>query len=105
MDEIHTPDSSRYFYLDTYQELQSKGEKQRQLSKEFIREWRMENNFQGLEGQKMPEMDDEIVERVSSRYMELFSKLTGKELVKRPDGDIYKQIETNVIKALVNLNV
>jgi len=103
MDEIHTPDSSRYFYLDSYNDLQSKGEKQRQLSKEFIREWLMENDFQGLDGQQMPKMDDEIVQRVSDRYMELFSKLTRKELIKRPAGDVYQQIETNVVNALAKL--
>ena len=105
MDEIHTPDSSRYFYLNTYSELQSRGEKQRQLSKEFIREWLMENNFQGLEGQKMPTMDDVIVHRVSNRYLELFGKLTGKVLKNRPEGDVYKQIEVNVVRALAKLNI
>ncbi|MEQ8323892.1 MAG: phosphoribosylaminoimidazolesuccinocarboxamide synthase [Vicingaceae bacterium] len=103
MDEIHTPDSSRYFYKDSYSELQSKGERQRQLSKEFIREWLMEMDFQGLEGQVMPEMDDEIVQRVSERYAELYEKLTGRTLKERPNGDVYLQIEERVISALKSL--
>ncbi|MEQ9063560.1 MAG: phosphoribosylaminoimidazolesuccinocarboxamide synthase [Vicingaceae bacterium] len=103
MDEIHTPDSSRYFYKDSYSELQSKGERQRQLSKEFIREWLMEMDFQGLEGQVMPEMDDEIVQRVSERYAELYEKLTGRTLKERPNGDVYLQIEERIISALKSL--
>ncbi len=104
MDEIHTPDSSRYFYKNTYQELQERGEKQKQLSKEFIREWLMENDFQGLEGQNMPEMDDDIVERVSMRYLELYRNITGEELESHSDDDIYKRVESNVIKALEALS-
>lgn len=77
IDEIHTPDSSRYFYADTYTELQQKGERQRQLSKEFVREWLMENGFQGKEGQTIPEMTDEVVNNISKRYIELFEKVTG----------------------------
>jgi len=78
IDEIHTPDSSRYFYKDTYEELQLSGKKQRQLSKEFFREWLMKNNFQGLEGQTIPNIDSEVVKMVSSRYIELYEKLLGK---------------------------
>lgn len=77
MDEIHTPDSSRYFYADGYAERQEKGEAQKQLSKEFVREWLIENNFQGLEGQTVPEMTDEWVEKISSRYIELYEQITG----------------------------
>ncbi len=77
IDEIHTPDSSRYFYADTYQELQHKGERQRQLSKEFVREWLMANGFQGKEGQQIPEMTDEVVQDISKRYIELYEKVTG----------------------------
>ena len=81
IDEIHTPDSSRYFYKDTYEELQLSGKKQRQLSKEFFREWLMKNNFQGLEGQTIPNIDSEVVEMVSSRYIELYEKLLGKKFL------------------------
>lgn len=77
IDEIHTPDSSRYFYADTYTELQATGERQRQLSKEFVREWLMENGFQGKDGQSIPEMTDEVVNNISKRYIELFEKVTG----------------------------
>ena len=77
IDEIHTPDSSRYFYLDTYEDLQTKGLKQKQLSKEFFREWLMKNNFRGLEGQKIPKINDDVVEMVSNRYIELYEKLIG----------------------------
>lgn len=80
IDEIHTPDSSRYFYKDTYEELQLSGKKQRQLSKEFFREWLMKNNFQGLEGQTIPNIDSEVVKMVSSRYIELYEKLLGKKI-------------------------
>ncbi len=82
IDEIHTPDSSRYFYLEGYEERQKKGEQQRQLSKEFVREWLMENGFQGKEGQQIPEMTDEIVGQISERYIELFEVVTGKTFVK-----------------------
>jgi phosphoribosylaminoimidazole-succinocarboxamide synthase len=84
IDEIHTPDSSRYFYADGYEERQAKGEQQRQLSKEFVREWLMENGFQGKEGQSIPEMTDEFINQVSERYIELFNHVTGKEFVKMP---------------------
>jgi phosphoribosylaminoimidazole-succinocarboxamide synthase len=82
IDEIHTPDSSRYFYADTYDRLQEEGHAQRQLSKEFVREWLMENGFQGKEGQAVPEMTDEKVAAISERYVELYEKITGKAFVK-----------------------
>jgi phosphoribosylaminoimidazole-succinocarboxamide synthase len=103
MDEIHTPDSSRYFYKDSYADLQAKGEKQKQLSKEFIREWLMENNFQGLEGQEMPAMDDDIVERVSNRYLELYNLITDQELAVDIEGDVYQRMEKNILLALQSL--
>lgn len=82
IDEIHTPDSSRYFYKEGYEEKQAKGEQQRQLSKEFVREWLMENGFQGKEGQSIPEMSDEFIQSVSDRYIELYEHVTGKTFVK-----------------------
>ena len=82
IDEIHTPDSSRYFYLNTYDELFNKNQKQKQLSKEFFREWLMKNNFRGLEGQTIPEISDDVVEMVSSRYIELYEKLLGEKFIK-----------------------
>lgn len=103
MDEIHTPDSSRYFYADTYQELFDKGEQQRQLSKEFVREWLMENGFQGKEGQKMPELTDERVGIISDRYIELFENVTGKRFEKIPYDDVYERIATNVENMLARL--
>lgn len=97
IDEIHTPDSSRYFYLEGYEERQQKGEKQRQLSKEFVREWLMENNFQGKEGQQVPEMTEEIISNISNRYIELYEHITGEKFVKAESGDdIVKRIENNV---------
>lgn len=96
MDEIHTPDSSRYFYADTYQECFEKGEPQRQLSKEFVREWLMENGFQGKEGQQVPEMTDEIVEGISNRYIELFENITGEKFVKESAENIHDRIEKNI---------
>ncbi len=83
MDEIHTPDSSRYFYAEGYEERQKKGEAQKQLSKEFVREWLIENGFQGLEGQNMPNMSNEVVEDITNRYIELFEKVLGKPFVKQ----------------------
>ncbi len=95
MDEIHTPDSSRYYYLDTYKELQEKGEKQKQLSKEFVREWLMSEGFQGLEGQELPEMTPEVIAAIQNRYLELFEKLMGYRLEIKPNdvADIQKAIE------------
>lgn len=100
MDEIHTPDSSRYFYADGYTERQARGEKQRQLSKEFVREWLMANGFQGKEGQKMPDMPDAFVEEISARYIELYEKLTGLSFVKDDSGDPLARIEQNILAAL-----
>ncbi|GAB4333594.1 MAG: phosphoribosylaminoimidazolesuccinocarboxamide synthase [Bacteroidales bacterium] len=101
IDEIHTPDSSRYFYLDGYQERFDKGLPQRQLSKEFVREWLMENGFRGEPGQQVPEMTDDFVESVSMRYRELFEKITGEAFVPASDDtDILNRIETNVSRWL-----
>lgn len=96
IDEIHTPDSSRYFYADGYQERQEKGEPQKQLSKEFVRQWLIENGFQGLEGQTMPEMPDSFVQTVTDRYIELYEKITGKEFIKSDTSDIEARILKNV---------
>ena len=96
MDEIHTPDSSRYFYSEGYQEKFEKGEPQKQLSKEFVREWLMDNGFQGKEGQLVPEMTDEIVESISNRYIELYENITGEKFVKEVCEDIHARIEQNV---------
>ena len=100
IDEIHTPDSSRYFYADGYEERLAKGERQRQLSKEFVREWLMENGFQGKEGQKVPEMTPEIVNSISERYMELFEHITGEKFVKADTDNIAERIEKNVTEYL-----
>ncbi|CAM4238736.1 phosphoribosylaminoimidazolesuccinocarboxamide synthase [Zobellia roscoffensis] len=97
IDEIHTPDSSRYFYADTYEELQSKGEPQKQLSKEFVRQWLIQNDFQGLEGQTLPEMTDEYIHSVSERYIELYENITGETFVKADISDIQNRIESNVL--------
>jgi len=97
IDEIHTPDSSRYFYAEGYKERQEKGEKQKQLSKEFVRQWLIENNFQGLEGQKLPEMSDEYIHSVSERYIELYENITGEKFVKADISNIEKRIEENVL--------
>lgn len=96
MDEIHTPDSSRYFYSEGYQERFEKGEPQKQLSKEFVREWLMENGFQGKEGQQIPEMTDEIVNSISERYIELYEHITGETFVKANTDNIAERIEENV---------
>jgi len=96
IDEIHTPDSSRYFYADQYQDLFDKGEQQKQLSKEFVREWLMENGFQGKEGQTIPEMTDEFVQSVSERYIELYEKVTGEKFVKVPTDVVVKRLEKNI---------
>jgi phosphoribosylaminoimidazole-succinocarboxamide synthase len=97
IDEIHTPDSSRYFYADGYQERQDKGESQKQLSKEFVRQWLIANDFQGLVGQKVPEMTDEYIASVSDRYIELYENITGKNFEKANTLDILSRIETNVL--------
>ncbi|MEM9529120.1 MAG: phosphoribosylaminoimidazolesuccinocarboxamide synthase [Bacteroidota bacterium] len=96
IDEIHTPDSSRYFYADGYAERQAKGERQKQLSKEFVREWLMENGFQGLEGQTIPAMPDAFVELVTNRYVELYEKVTGKDFVPADTSDIPGRIRENL---------
>ena len=96
IDEIHTPDSSRYFYLDGYQDRQDKGETQHQLSKEFVREWLMENGFQGKPGQSVPEMTDDFVEMVSKRYQELFKSITGKDFKPAPEHGASERIFTHV---------
>lgn len=103
IDEIHTPDSSRYFYAEGYEERQAKGEKQRQLSKEFVREWLMENGFQGKEGQKVPEMTEEIVNSISERYMELYEQITGEKFERGDSTNVIERIENNVSKALKEL--
>lgn len=96
MDEIHTPDSSRYFYMDGYEERFAKGEPQKQLSKEFVREWLMNNGFQGKAGQTVPEMTDEIVESISDRYIELYEHIAGEKFVKTNSDDMLSRIEKNV---------
>ena len=96
IDEIHTPDSSRYFYAKGYEERLAKGEAQKQLSKEFVREWLMANNFQGKDGQTVPEMTDEFVTSVSERYIELFENITGDKFVRADINDVTKRIEKNV---------
>ena len=100
IDEIHTPDSSRYFYADSYQELFEKGEAQKQLSKEFVREWLMENGFQGKDGQTVPEMTPEIVAGISERYIELFENISGESFDKADIADISTRIEKNVTEYL-----
>jgi phosphoribosylaminoimidazole-succinocarboxamide synthase len=96
IDEIHTPDSSRYFYADGYQERQDKGENQKQLSKEFVRQWLIDNHFQGLEGQTIPDMPEEFVQLVTDRYIELFEKISGTAFVKADNANIEARIQKNV---------
>jgi phosphoribosylaminoimidazole-succinocarboxamide synthase len=103
IDEINTPDSSRYFYADEYQDRFDKGLPQKQLSKEFVREWLMENGFQGQQGQKVPEMTDDIVSRISERYIELFEKITGGIFVRADISDVRNRIEKNCLKFLETL--
>ncbi len=100
IDEIHTPDSSRYFYEDGYAERQEKGEKQKQLSKEFVRQWLIANGFQGKEGQKIPEMSDEKIIEISNRYIELYEQITGEAFVKANNSSILDRIEKNVVDFL-----
>ncbi len=100
IDEIHTPDSSRYFYADSYQELQSKGEKQKQLSKEFVREWLMDNGFQGKDNQEVPQMTDEVVKGISERYIELYEQVTGKPFEKKEINDNLERTVAAAIKQL-----
>ena len=103
MDEIHTPDSSRYFYAEGYQERLAAGEKQKQLSKEFVREWLMANGFQGQEGQQVPEMTPEIVSSITERYIELYEHITGEKFVKAEAEDVTARIEKNVSDFLATL--
>ncbi|MBL7473073.1 phosphoribosylaminoimidazolesuccinocarboxamide synthase [Robertkochia sediminum] len=103
IDEIHTPDSSRYFYADGYEERQARGEAQKQLSKEFVRQWLISNGFQGLEGQQVPEMTDEYVTSVSERYIELYEKITGEKFEKADLSDIDNRIANNVTRYLKEL--
>lgn len=100
IDEIHTPDSSRYFYADGYQERQNKDEEQKQLSKEFVRQWLIANGFQGKEGQQIPDMTDEYIESVSERYIELFENILGEKFGKADISNINERIEKNVLKFL-----
>jgi len=100
IDEIHTPDSSRYFYAESYPELFEKGEAQKQLSKEFVREWLMENGFQGKDGQQVPEMTPEIVAGISERYIELFENITGEPFVKADIANVSERIEKNISEYL-----
>ncbi|TVZ59915.1 phosphoribosylaminoimidazole-succinocarboxamide synthase [Flavobacteriaceae bacterium MAR_2010_105] len=100
IDEIHTPDSSRYFYADGYEERQDKGDAQKQLSKEFVRQWLISNNFQGLEGQTVPEMSDAYIETVSERYIELYENIMGEPFVKADVSAIQTRIENNVLEFL-----
>ena len=105
IDEIHTPDSSRYFYSDGYEENQSAGKQQKQLSKEFVRQWLIENSFQGKEGQKIPAMTDEWVNEISKRYIELFEKLIGEKFVSDQSENVLLRVEKNILKALEILKI
>ena len=100
IDEIHTPDSSRYFYAEGYQERQDKGEKQKQLSKEFVREWLIAHNFQGLEGQQIPEMTDDFIRTITERYIELYERISGKTFIKEDLSNLMGRIEQNVLRFL-----
>lgn len=102
IDEIHTPDSSRYFYADGYQERQDANEPQKQLSKEFVRQWLIANNFQGLEGQTVPEMSDDYIQTVSERYIELYENIMGEKFIKADVSNIHERIEKNVLAYLKN---
>jgi phosphoribosylaminoimidazole-succinocarboxamide synthase len=101
MDEVHTPDSSRYFYAEGFEERQAAGEKQKQLSKEFVREWLIENNFMGKEGQTVPNMSDEWIDTISKRYIELYEKVTGKSFI--PEQIDEEETQTKVVSALIHL--
>ena len=103
IDEIHTPDSSRYFYAEGYEERLAKGEPQKQLSKEFVREWLMANGFMGKEGQQVPEMTDAFCEEVSERYIELYEHITGKKFEKAPEQHLEDRIAKNVLDCLNQL--
>lgn len=103
IDEIHTPDSSRYFYAEGYEERQAKGEKQKQLSKEFVREWLMENGFQGRDGEQVPEMTDEFINQVSERYIELYENITGEKFERSDVTNVIERVENNIIECLKTL--
>ena len=103
IDEIHTPDSSRYFYAEGYEERQANDEPQKQLSKEFVRKWLIENGFQGKEGQVVPIMSEEIVESISERYIELYEQIVGEKFVKNPSENILDRIEANTKAAVEKL--
>jgi len=100
IDEIHTPDSSRYFYSEGFEERQKNGEKQKQLSKEFVRQWLIENGFQGKEGQQIPEMTEEVVNNISDRYVELYEKVTGNKFIPPTDQNLLNRVEANIKKVI-----
>jgi len=100
IDEIHTPDSSRYFYADGYEARQSKGEEQKQLSKEFVRQWLIQNGFQGKIGQQIPEMTEDYIESVSNRYIELYENIIGEKFIKADNENMEQRIEKNVLNYL-----
>ncbi|MBI2722794.1 MAG: phosphoribosylaminoimidazolesuccinocarboxamide synthase [Bacteroidetes bacterium] len=104
MDEIHTPDSSRYFIKEGYEERQKHGEEQKQLSKEFVRRWLIDNGFQGKDGQIIPEMSDAWVNEISERYIELYEKVIGKKFIKTPPNNLISEVESSIVKALENIN-
>lgn len=104
IDEIHTPDSSRYFYKEGYEERQAKGEQQKQLSKEFVRKWLIDNGFQGKEDQVVPEMTPEFVKSISERYIELYEQITGDKFIKHDHSDTLKRVENNIIEAIKRLS-
>jgi phosphoribosylaminoimidazole-succinocarboxamide synthase len=103
IDEVHTPDSSRYFYSEGYEDRQRKGEQQKQLSKEFLRQWLMDRNFMGNKGEQLPPMDDDIVNRVSQRYIELYEKVTGLAFQKSESANISQRVENNILHCIENL--
>ena len=105
IDEVHTPDSSRYFYAEGYEDRQRKGESQKQLSKEFVRQWLIENGFQGKDGQRVPEMTDPIVQSISDRYKELFSQVTGETLTSVDYSTLLERIERSIINSLKSVNL
>ena len=104
IDEIHTPDSSRYFYSEGYDERQQQGEPQKQLSKEFVRKWLIENNFQGKEGQQIPMMNEEIITSISERYIELYQHIVGEKFIRTSADSLETRIENNILRALKMLN-
>jgi phosphoribosylaminoimidazole-succinocarboxamide synthase len=105
IDEVHTPDSSRYFYKEGFEERQKKGEPQKQLSKEFVRQWLIENGFQGKDGQSVPEMTDEIVSSISARYKELYKQVRGESLADINYAAINERIEQSIINSINSINL